>query len=57
MAESIQVQIPEDIKEEMGEMVENLKWFFDENGIQINGEETEEEETERSEESEEENDE
>jgi hypothetical protein len=36
MAESIQVQIPEDIKEEMGEMVENLKWFFDENGIQIN---------------------
>lgn len=31
-----QAQIPEEIKEEMEEMVEALKYFFDENGIKIN---------------------
>jgi hypothetical protein len=31
-----QIQIPEEIREEMEEMVENLKFFFEENKIQIN---------------------
>jgi len=30
-----QIQIPEEIREEMEEMVENLKFFFEENKIQI----------------------
>ena len=32
----VQTQIPEEIREEMEEMVENLKFFFEENKIQIN---------------------
>jgi hypothetical protein len=31
-----QIQVPEEIREEMEEMVENLKFFFEENKIQIN---------------------
>ncbi len=36
MAQIPKIQIPEEIREEMEEMVENLKFFFEENKIQIN---------------------